>query len=81
VVETVDRDRFLAALYFSDELSAQPCAVAKTLLAQPALLTHRAQTLTEVLSDMFDGSFRHDAPRHPELIFRPAARVYVCLER
>ena len=50
VIEAVDGDRLFAALHLTDELAAEPGALAQPLLAQPPLLAQGPQTLAEEFS-------------------------------
>jgi hypothetical protein len=58
-IETVDRDRFLAALDLADELAAESGSFAKPFLAEGALFAQGAEALAEEFSDVFDGALCH----------------------
>ncbi len=59
MIEAVDGDRLLSALDLTDELSAQPRALAQALLTQPPLLAERPQPLAQEFSHVLDRSFCH----------------------
>src|SRR5262249_7743423 len=65
VVETVDRDRFLAALDLADELPAEPGFLAESLLAEGALFAQGTETLPENFSDALGGASRDGTERDP----------------
>src|SRR5438067_1497332 len=60
VIEAVDRDRFLAALDFADELAAESRALAEPFLTQPVLLAQRAQALPKKSAHVLDRPFTHE---------------------
>src|SRR5262249_42584207 len=58
-IETVDRDRLLAAFDFADEFSAESGSFAESFLAERALFAKGAEALAEEFPDVLDGALCH----------------------